>query len=113
MRVTPSPFARRFSGCFWEVFAAPMGKSAKLHKRTPKNVKKASAGANPSAAAIVGASGGQAQVQTAKKKAGLKKKAASRTSDGGHVLGGADYVTLMMGGRKKARAEAAKLPQND
>jgi hypothetical protein len=30
-----------------------------------------------------------------------------------HVLGGADYVTLMMGGRRKAREEAMKLPHEE
>ncbi|KAF7364998.1 hypothetical protein MVEN_00370800 [Mycena venus] len=90
-----------------------MGKSAKLHKRTPKNLKKPSTGASSSAAATVVGAGAQAQVQNAKKKAGLKQKAASKsTGEGGHVLAGADYVTLMMGGRKKAREEAAKLPRN-
>ncbi|KAJ7132981.1 hypothetical protein C8R46DRAFT_1235524 [Mycena filopes] len=69
-----------------------MGKSAKLHKRTPK---------------------GSAQAQSAKKKAGLKQKAAGPSKGGqGHVLGGADYVDLMMGSRKKAQKEAAKLPRN-
>jgi len=29
------------------------------------------------------------------------------------VLGGADYVSMMMGGRKKARQEAAKLPSDE
>jgi hypothetical protein len=60
--------------------------------------------------------GAQAQAQSAKKKAGLKKKAATKNTGsegaGGHVLGGADYVGLMMGSRKKAREEAAKLPRN-
>lgn len=31
----------------------------------------------------------------------------------GPVLGGADYVTLMMGGRRKAREEAIKLPEDE
>ncbi|KAJ6621816.1 hypothetical protein B0H10DRAFT_2432104 [Mycena sp. CBHHK59/15] len=52
-----------------------MGKSAKLHKRTPKNLKKPSTGST----AVVAAGGGaQAQAQSAKKKAGLKQKAASK-----------------------------------
>ena len=48
-----------------------------------------------------------------KKKAGLKAKAARRKGPSeGHVLGGADYVELLMGSRKKAREEAAKLPKD-
>jgi hypothetical protein len=30
---------------------------------------------------------------------------------GDNVLGGADYVSLLLGGRKKAKAEAEKLPK--
>jgi hypothetical protein len=54
------------------------------------------------------------QVQAAKKKAGLKDKTKSKTAGkvDGSVLGGADYVSLMMGGRKKAKEEAAKLSNN-
>ncbi|PIL22959.1 hypothetical protein GSI_15656 [Ganoderma sinense ZZ0214-1] len=52
-----------------------------------------------------------------KKRAGLKDKAkasaSARRRDGdGPVLGGADYVELMLGGRRRAAAEAAKLPQD-
>ncbi|KAJ6525234.1 hypothetical protein DFH09DRAFT_1188634, partial [Mycena vulgaris] len=85
-------------------------KSAKLHKR-PKNLKKTTTGASASgAAAVVG--GAQAQAQSAKKKAGLKAKTGRGAAPTeGHVLGGADYVSLM-GGRRKAREEAAKLPRN-
>jgi len=53
---------------------------------------------------------------TAKKKAGLKGKAQSaKRKQGveGHVLGDADYVDLMMGGRRKARKEASKLPEDE
>ncbi|KAF8171941.1 hypothetical protein K438DRAFT_1851931 [Mycena galopus ATCC 62051] len=87
-----------------------MGKSAKLHKRTPKNLKKAGTSASSSAAAAV-VGGAKLQAQSAKKKAGLKQKAGS-TSGTGDVLRSADYVSLMMGGRKKAREEAAKMPRN-
>jgi hypothetical protein len=31
---------------------------------------------------------------------------------GGHVLGGADYVDLMMGSRRREREEAMKLPRD-
>ena len=51
-----------------------------------------------------------------KKRAGLKDKAKAsarrRDDDSGPVLGGADYVELMLGGRRKAAAEAAKLPKD-
>lgn len=56
----------------------------------------------------------QFQVQGAQKKAVRKNKAANtRGGKGdGPVLGGADYVTLMMGGRRKAKEEAVKLPRD-
>ena len=57
-----------------------------------------------------------------KRRSGLKAKvaAAKRSSGGngngsgsdGRVLGGADYVELMMGGRRKAKEEAMKLPRD-
>ena len=47
-----------------------------------------------------------------KKKSNLKSKAQRRKSGSeGYVLEGADYVELLMGSRKKAREEAAKLPK--
>lgn len=53
---------------------------------------------------------------TAKRRSDLKAKAAvaattKRTGEG-HVLGGADFVSLMMGSRKQAREEAKKLPKD-
>jgi len=43
----------------------------------------------------------------------MKQKAASKGgSSDGPVLGGADYVTLLTGGRRKAKEEATKLPAN-
>ena len=52
--------------------------------------------------------------QEQKKRVSLKAKASKRRKDAeGPVLGGADYVELMLGGRKKAMAEAAKLPRDD
>lgn len=51
--------------------------------------------------------------QEQKKKANLKSKATKRKEGDGPILGGADYVSLMMGSRKKARQEAAKLPKED
>jgi hypothetical protein len=52
------------------------------------------------------------QVQAAKKKVNLKDKTKGKsagTEGNGKVLGGADYVSLMMGGRRKAKQEAGKL----
>lgn len=56
-------------------------------------------------------------VQAAKKKVSLKAKSKgpntiSSKGDAG-ILGGADYVSLMMGGRRKAREEAVKIPKDD
>ena len=51
--------------------------------------------------------------QEQKKKANLKSKATKRKEGDGPVLGGADYVELMMGSRRKAREEAQKLPKDD
>lgn len=58
----------------------------------------------------------QHQAQASKKKATLKEKTTKGRSAGSAkdgVLGGADYVTLMMGSRKKARQEAQKLSRGD
>ncbi|KAF9046553.1 hypothetical protein BJ165DRAFT_1527637 [Panaeolus papilionaceus] len=85
-----------------------MGKSAKLHKRVPKKTKTgSSSGNNPTGTSSA------AQVQAAKKRANLKAKSSSSKGENGELLGGADYVTLMMGGRRKAREEAKKLPKSD
>ncbi|KAI0051107.1 hypothetical protein FA95DRAFT_1554925 [Auriscalpium vulgare] len=81
-----------------------MGRSAKLHKRNKMNSTPA-AGGHIEQAATVGA---------AKKKAVLKARSASRKPGAeGHVLGGADYVDIMLGGRRRAREAAQKLPQDD
>jgi len=56
------------------------------------------------------------QVQAAKKRASLKERTAKEKGPGksksNGVLGGADYVTLLMGGRRRASEEAKKLPQD-
>ncbi|KAL4069916.1 hypothetical protein V8B97DRAFT_560730 [Scleroderma yunnanense] len=57
-------------------------------------------------------------VESAKKRADLRSKVKSRGVSGskgtsGYVLGGADYVTLMMGGRRRVAEEALKLPPKD
>jgi hypothetical protein len=53
-------------------------------------------------------------MQAARKRADLKSKSKSKSSSrkGEHVLGGADYVTLLMGGRKKVAEEALKIPKD-
>ncbi|KAG6850341.1 hypothetical protein H0H93_014614 [Arthromyces matolae] len=83
-----------------------MGKSAKLHKRV-KKVKSTGGGGSTSTPV---ASAAQGQVQTAKKRATLKGRT-SKTTPGANasLLGGADYVDLMMGGRRKAKEESQKL----
>ncbi|KAK0449237.1 hypothetical protein EV421DRAFT_1780735 [Armillaria borealis] len=82
-----------------------MGRSAKVAKRVPKKLK--------SSALDTGSSANNAQqVQHAKKRASLKSKAGNKGGSNEALLGGADYVSLMMGGRKKARQEAQKLPKD-
>jgi len=87
-----------------------MGKSAKLHKRVSKKLK-----SNISTTTTPIASSSRTQVDLAKKRSSLKekvKKDKTSASSRGGVLGDADYVSLMMGGRKKAREEAKKLPRD-
>ncbi|TFY76599.1 hypothetical protein EWM64_g7412 [Hericium alpestre] len=87
-----------------------MGRSAKLHKRK-KTASSAMVSAKPDTSANTDAS-----VAAAKKKAGLKEKAGKgkgKAGSEGRVLGSADYVDLMMGGRRRAKAEAEKLPQEE
>ncbi|KAI0338878.1 hypothetical protein BDW22DRAFT_654491 [Trametopsis cervina] len=88
-----------------------MGRNAKFLKK----VKKPSAQHGNSGAAQkpAASSTSPAAPSAQKKKAGLKAKSFKRKGDSeGHVLGGADYVALMMGSRRKAREEAAKLPKD-
>jgi hypothetical protein len=86
-----------------------MGRSAKVHKRVKKsasNVAPSSSNGNTSSD----------RAQAAKKKIATKLKAKSKaatsnqSNDGEHVLGGADYVSVMMGGRRRAKEEAKKMP---
>jgi hypothetical protein len=108
-----------------------MGKSAKVHKRVvsrvecvdfifthllqPKKSKPSST--NLSKLASGSSSSSHIQVvQSAKKRAKLKGRAISTTASASSdpskgVLGDADYVSLLMGGRRKAKEEALKLPQ--
>ncbi|KAI0820460.1 hypothetical protein BC628DRAFT_1330340 [Trametes gibbosa] len=90
-----------------------MGRSAKFHKRQSK---KTTSGSGPSSSAHTPAPKPTKAATPAeqKKRAGLKEKAGKHRrsgDDAGPVLGGADYVELMLGGRRRARAEAAKLPR--
>lgn len=85
-------------------------KTASSLLEAPKaSTRPASASANKPSATSTSASAAAASA----KKRGLKAKAVS-TKRGpgqeGHVLGGADYVNLMMGSRKRAKEEAMKLP---
>jgi hypothetical protein len=58
------------------------------------------------------ASGKGAPAFASTKKAAVitKAKVKGRGGMDGHVLGNADYLTLAMGGRRKAKQEAGKLP---
>ncbi|KAG2037760.1 hypothetical protein BDR03DRAFT_1091589 [Suillus americanus] len=98
-----------------------MGRNAKLHKRIKKKTATSSAShQGPSSGSLSAANTltphVSSQVQAARKRADLKSKSKSQPSSnkptGEHVLGGADYVTLLMGGRKKAAEEALKLPKD-
>ncbi|KAK7469073.1 hypothetical protein VKT23_003566 [Stygiomarasmius scandens] len=85
-----------------------MGRSAKVHKRVSK--KKTVSFTSNTTSSVPPAQ--VQQLQTAKKKANLKEKAKQASStrkEGDHVLGDVDYVSLMMGGRRKAKQEAEKL----
>ncbi|KAI6129966.1 hypothetical protein EV401DRAFT_1851914 [Pisolithus croceorrhizus] len=109
-----------------------MGRSAKVHKRVvslmsthahpgaerlhplaiapqKRTTKPQSQPAPPPEPKSKTKSSGPTTTETAKNKG----KSATKGADGGHVLGGADYVTLMMGGRRKAAEEALKLPPKD
>ncbi|KAF8634164.1 hypothetical protein AX15_001032 [Amanita polypyramis BW_CC] len=95
-----------------------MGRSAKLHKRVPKKLKSILPSSNATSTQSTPSMLSQLKAQNAKGRADLKARAAKSKSSAsgqreGGVLGGADYVSLLMGGRRKAREEAGKLPQDD
>ena len=77
--------------------------------------KKIKSSSTPLGSTTSGTSTVHAQAQAAKKRAGLKDKASARrkgdSTPGDNVLGGADYVSLLLGGRKKAKEEGGKLPK--
>jgi len=83
-----------------------MGKTAKVHKRLNK---RKLAGGSSTLLVSSRAQTSQTQVQAAKKKAGLKNKSKPNNSPEDGLLGGADYVSILMGGRRKAKSEAQKL----
>ncbi|KIM63365.1 hypothetical protein SCLCIDRAFT_117548 [Scleroderma citrinum Foug A] len=98
-----------------------MGKSAKLHKRMTKtsssqhHVPLPEHKPKPKSSAPTTT---ETAIESAKKRADLRSKVKSRGksgskgADGGYVLGQADYVTLMMGGRRRVAEEALKLPKD-
>ncbi|KAG1873239.1 hypothetical protein C8R48DRAFT_449675 [Suillus tomentosus] len=97
-----------------------MGRNAKLHKRIKKKTT-ASSVSHPSSGSLSAANTPNvpvvsSHVQAARRRADLKSKSKSKPTSskvtGERVLGGADYVTLLMGGRKKAAKEALKLPKD-
>ncbi|KAI0755366.1 hypothetical protein C8Q80DRAFT_1266833 [Daedaleopsis nitida] len=93
-----------------------MGRSAKFLKRqnkkttsTTRPVSQHTAVPTPKKAIAT------STIQEQKKRAGLKEKAKAskhRRDGDGPVLGGADYVELMLGSRRKAAVEATKLPKD-
>ncbi|KIY44758.1 hypothetical protein FISHEDRAFT_50723 [Fistulina hepatica ATCC 64428] len=83
-----------------------MGKSAKMCKRVPKKTTSSMSNQDSTPSSVA-----ETPVQRAAKKAALRSKAVSTGGKReGHVLGGADYIDIMMGSRKRAREEAQKLP---
>lgn len=84
-------------------------KTASSLSEAPKaSTRPASASANkPSATSTAAAAAASAKKRSLKAKAVSTKRAPGQE---GHVLGGADYVNLMMGSRKRAKEEAMKLP---
>ncbi|CAE6509224.1 unnamed protein product [Rhizoctonia solani] len=91
-----------------------MGRSAKVHKRPRKG--KVASSSTSHAKSQSNPVAPPPQPQPTKSKADKTKKFKTKSSANGwegHVLGGADYVTLMMGGRAKAKEEALKLPVDD
>ncbi|KAJ8593808.1 hypothetical protein M405DRAFT_858613 [Rhizopogon salebrosus TDB-379] len=93
-----------------------MGRNAKLCKRVNKKTAPHPSSASLNIANASNTHAVSSSMQAARKRADLKSKSKSKPSSGKatgeHVLGGADYVTLLMGGRKKAAEEASKLPKD-
>ncbi|KAI0755349.1 hypothetical protein C8Q80DRAFT_1095598 [Daedaleopsis nitida] len=91
-----------------------MGRSAKFLKRqNKKTTSTARSVSQPTVTPTAKQTIATTTIQEQKKRAGLKEKAKAskhRRDGDGPVLGGADYVELMLGSRRKAAVEAAKLP---
>ncbi|KZT60089.1 hypothetical protein CALCODRAFT_492861 [Calocera cornea HHB12733] len=87
-----------------------MGRNAKLHKRVKKGKTSTASYAAPKP---IPAAAPPLPPPVKKRIAGgglkAKAKAISGGSKDGPLLGGADYVTLALGGRRKAQHEAEKL----
>ncbi|KAH7885239.1 hypothetical protein F5I97DRAFT_1956354 [Phlebopus sp. FC_14] len=97
-----------------------MGRSAKVHKRKKTfssnvQVKPTAPESKSKSSAATASAAKSLSIDSAKKRADLKSKvkakSGSKGAEGAHVLGGADYVTLLSGGRRKAAEEALKLPR--
>ncbi|KAH9042084.1 hypothetical protein EDB85DRAFT_2139448 [Lactarius pseudohatsudake] len=92
-----------------------MGKSAKIHKRTRKTASGASTALttplSKQPAPVAVASAAKKKASTRKGKA--KRPRPSGAGGSGPVLGGADYVDIMFGSRRREREEAQKLPRGD
>lgn len=112
-----------------------MGKSAKVHKRTVRTFPPFHARLSPHAYASIHpsqkktASGASlttppskptpvVEASAAKKKASTRNKGRVKrprppgAGESGPVLGGADYVDMLLGSRRREREEAQKLPRD-
>lgn len=79
-----------------------------------ENLQKKTSSAPSGSGSHVAAVATHQQLQNAKKKSNLKDKTRTTRKDhDGPVLEGVDYVSLMMGGRRKAKEEAGKLPRGN
>ncbi|KDQ20959.1 hypothetical protein BOTBODRAFT_62016 [Botryobasidium botryosum FD-172 SS1] len=95
-----------------------MGRSAKLFKRSkPASKPSTSATAHPTPLTSQPAKHKPAPPSAAaKRRTDLKQKASSKggqskRAPGEHVLGDVDYVSLLMGGRRKAKEEEIKMQE--
>jgi hypothetical protein len=111
-----------------------MGKSAKVHKRTVRTFplpyetlppayacihssqRKTASGASPTTppskptpVAVASAANKKASTRT---KGRVKRPRPSGPGESGPVLGGADYVDMLLGSRRRGREEAQKLPRD-
>ena len=68
--------------------------------------------ATPKPAAIQAAASAAKKAKLKKGNKRAKLRSSSSSTGGHHVLGGADYVDIMMGSRRREREEAMKLPRD-